>query len=457
MKKAGIVNTALKRGTFRPERMLALGFLALILIGTGLLSLPLASADGKSVGLFDSLFTATSAVCVTGLVARDTFLGWSRAGQTIILCLIQLGGVGFMVFATLIMVALGRRITLRGRMLLKESMNENSFSDLVRLTIVYGVISLSVELLGAALLAIRFIPLYGWGEGLYFSFFHAVSAFCNAGFDLMGNFSSFTSFADDPLVLLTISALIILGGLGFMVIFECLRHRFCWREFSLHTKVVLLATAMLLLSATIFFTLAEWNNPATLGGMGMGEKVLNGFFHGVTLRTAGFNSIDQMGLRDGSKLISALYMLVGASPASTGGGMKTTTLSVLILLMISVIRGRDEIQLMGRSLSRDLARRAVALVMISLGTLIFAVTALSFLEEGRYSLPDILYEGASALATVGVSSVGTPNLSFASRVILLPMMFLGRVGPMTLALALAHKRNQHKDAIKYPEEKLMIG
>ena len=457
MKDADIMHAPVKRRVFRPERVLAMGFLLLILLGALLLSLPFSSADGKSAGLFDSLFTATSAVCVTGLVARDTLLGWSRIGHTVILCLIQLGGLGFMVFATLIMVAMGRRITLRGRMLLKESMNENSLSGLVRLTLVYGAIALSIEMLGAAVLSIRFIPRYGWGEGLYYSFFHGVSAFCNAGFDLMGDFSSLTSFSRDPLVLLTVSFLIILGGLGFAVMHECLFHRFRWKEFSLQAKVVLLATGMLLLFGSLFFILAEWGNPGTLGKLSPGEKILNGFFHSVTLRTAGFNSIDQAALRDGSKLVSAIFMFIGASPASTGGGVKTTTISVMLLMVISVIRGREEIHLMGRRLSRDLTRRALTILFISMTVLLLSVTALSMLEEGTVPFLDLLYECASALATVGVSSTGTPNLSFASRVILLPMMFLGRVGPMTLAMALANKGNQYKAVIQYPEEKLRIG
>ena len=457
MKEADFIKNPVKRRSFRPERLLSLGFFALILVGAGLLALPFSSADGKSAGFFDSLFTATSAVCVTGLVARDTLLGWSRIGQTILLCLIQLGGLGFMVFATLIMVALGRRITLRGRLLLRESMNETTLSGLVRLTLVYGAIALSIEMLGAAVLSLRFIPLYGLGEGLYFSFFHGVSAFCNGGFDLMGNFSSLTGFAQDPLVLLTIGTLIILGGLGFTVIFECMRHGFRWREYSLHSKIVLLATGGLLLSGGVFFTLAEWNNPGTLGPLSPGQKILNGFFHSITLRTAGFNSIDQLQLRDGSKLVSALMMFVGASPASTGGGVKTTTVSMLILLVISVIRGRDQLLAFGRRLPYDLMRRAVTLLCISMGMLLLSVTALSLIEDGKYSFLDILYEGASALATVGVSSIGTPRLSPASRAILLPMMFLGRVGPMTLALALAQKSNQGREAIQYPEEKLMIG
>lgn len=445
------------RRSIRPERILALGFLALILVGTLLLSLPAASADGKSAGFFDSLFTSTSAVCVTGLIVRDSGTGWSRMGQVVLLGLIQMGGLGFMVFATLVMVALGRRITLRERMVMREAMNETTLSGLVRLTLGYGALVLLLELAGAAVLCTRLVPRYGWGEGLFLSIFHAVSAFCNAGFDLFGGYSSLTAFSGDPVVLLSISCLIILGGLGFSVLFECIRHRFRWRELTLHARVVLLATGLLLAGGTVFFCLAEWNNARTLGPMGPGEKLLNGFFQSVTLRTAGFNSIDQGGLKEASKLMSVLLMFVGASPASTGGGVKTTTMSVLWFIVISVVRGHREVNILGRRLPAELLRRALTILFISLAILLTGTMALALIENERLPFLDLLYECASALATVGVSSVGTSSLQAASRALLIPLMFFGRVGPLTLALALANKQDRGQERIKYPEEKLIIG
>lgn len=449
--------TAWIRQTIRPERVLVLGFFLLILAGTLLLSLPAASADGQSAGLFDSLFTATSAVCVTGLVVRDTGLAWSRMGQIVLLGLIQMGGLGFMVFATLVMVALGRRITLRERMVIREAMNETTLSGLVRLTMGYGGMVLLIEGAGAALLSIRLVPLLGWGEGLFYSLFHAVSAFCNAGFDLFGRYASLTSFAGDPLLLLTVCALIILGGLGFSVVLECVRHRFRWREFSLHSKIVLLATGLLLLLGTGYFCFAEWANEKTLGPLAAGDKVVNGFFQAVTLRTAGFNSIDQAGLKEASKLMSVLLMFVGASPASTGGGVKTTTISVLLMIVISVVRGHREVNVLGRRLPAELLRRALTILFISLAILLMGTMALTLIENERLPFLDLLFECASALATVGVSSVGTPTLHPASKMLLIPLMFFGRVGPLTMALALANKQNQGQDRIKFPEDKLMIG
>ncbi|MBR5960221.1 MAG: Trk family potassium uptake protein, partial [Clostridia bacterium] len=265
------------KGFQHAESILALGFLAVILLGTVLLALPAASRSGKGIGLFDSLFTATSAVCVTGLVAVDTGTTFSFFGQVVLLILIQVGGLGFMVFATMIMVALGRKISIRGRMLIRESMNGTSLSDLGRLTWMYLLLSLAIEAAGMILLSVRLVPLFGWKHGIWMALFHAVSAFCNAGFDLFGNYASLTAFSGDPLVLLTVAVLIILGGLGFAVILETLRNRQGFRNLSLHTRIVLLTTLGLILTGTVFYWVAERTNAETLAGCGEGEKVLNAF------------------------------------------------------------------------------------------------------------------------------------------------------------------------------------
>ena len=439
------------------EAILTLGFLAVILTGTVLLSLPAASATGQSIGWFDSLFTSASAVCVTGLVAVDTGTAFSLFGQIVLLLLIQVGGLGFMVFATMIMVMLGRKISLKGRMLIRESMNTASLSGLGHMTLLYLLLSLGIELLGAAVLSLRFVPLFGWKRGLWLALFHAVSAFCNAGFDLFGGFSSLTAFSGDPLVLLTIAVLIILGGLGFSVILETLRNRGGFRALSLHTRIVLLMTAVLLLAGTVFFWAAERLNPETLAAYPAGETVLGAFFQSVTLRTAGFNSFDLSGLRDGSKLFSCLLMVVGASPASTGGGIKTTTTAALVLLMHSVVRGDSEVNVARRRLPDDLARRALAVALLFLSALLTGTLIISLIEDGRFPLEDILFEASSAMGTVGVSAIGTPNLTPASRAALLPMMFFGRVGPLTMAVAIAKRQGKTKPVSKYPEERIMIG
>ncbi len=450
--------TALMQRAIRPERVLAAGFLALILLGAALLSLPMATVSGQSIGLERGLFTATSAVCVTGLVVVDTGTTFSLFGQLVLLLLIQMGGLGFMVFATMAMVVLGRRITLRDRMMIRESMNTSTLAGLVKLPGWLGLMALAIELAGAALLCTRLVPLLGWGKGVYFSVWHAVSAFCNAGFDLFGHFSSLTAFQRDPVVLLTVGALIILGGLGFSVMAEVINGHFRWRTFSLHAKLVLLVSAGLLALGTVFYALVEWRNPGTLGSVeGVGYKVLNAFFQSVTMRTAGFNSVDLARLTEASKLFSVFLMFIGASSASTGGGVKTTTVAVLGLVVWSVIRGDEEVTVLGKRLPTGLVRRALAITLISLFIMLTGAVALTLLEQDTRPMIDLLFESASAMATVGVSSAGTPGLSVLSKVILIPMMYFGRVGPLTMALALANKQGTRKNHVRYPEESITIG
>ncbi len=445
----------------RPERVMALGFLAMILLGTALLSLPVATVERRSAGVLNALFTATSAVCVTGLAVLDTGTVFSVFGKVVIIALIQIGGLGFMVFATLIMVALGRRISLRNRVLIRESMNATSLSGLVRLSIWFFGLALVIELLGACILGIRFIPMYGVGKGILYSLFHSVSAFCNAGFDLFGDFQSLAGFQRDPLVLLTLTALIVLGGLGFSVITECLHFSRARTRLSLHTKLVLVTSAILLVSGTALIALLEWDNPATLAGgdLNNGDKLLNALFQSVTLRTAGFASFDQANLRDSSKLLGLLYMFVGGSPASTSGGVKTTTLATLALVVISSIHGRREVNVFGKRLDIGTIRRALVIASIGAVAVLLGGVLLAVLErDSGIPLIDLIYETVSAFATVGLSSAGTPNLSAASRIVLLPMMFLGRVGPLTLAYALAAREGDDSaNHVRYPEEKIMIG
>ena len=431
----------------RPEEWLVFGFLCVILLGALLLAMPLSMKEGSDINFFDSLFTATSAVCVTGLVAADTGTTFSLFGQVVLLVLIQVGGLGFMVFATRVIVILGRRISIKNRMLIRESMNGASLSNLGNLARLYLLLALGIEAAGAGLLAIRFIPMYGLRRGLWFAVFHAVSAFCNAGFALFGGFSSLTAFAADPLVLLTVAALIVLGGLGFSVILEVLRSRQGFRNLSMHARIVLTFTLALLLAGTGFYLLIERGR----------LDAINAFFQSVTMRTAGFNSVDLSAFTDGSKLFSSLLMMIGASPASTGGGMKTTTVAVVALLIISVVKGDSEVNAARRRISADTVRRALAVVALFLTMLLLGTLSLSIIEDGRFSLADILFECSSAMGTVGVSAIGPPNLHPVSRAVLLPMMFLGRVGPLTLAVAVARRQGTARSLSKYPEEKIMIG
>jgi len=449
---------ALRQHAVKPERILALGFLCAILIGGLLLMLPACATDRSSIGVLNAFFTATSAVCVTGLSTIDAGRDLSALGQAVLLMLIQVGGLGFMAFATLIMSALGKKMSLKNRLLLRDSMNQTTLSGMVRLSLVFFLMAVVIETAGALLLMPRLVPLYG-AKGVWYSFFTAVSAFCNAGFDLFASGNSITHLAGESYLLLVIAGLILLGGLGFPVMLDCLHHRFRFRSFSLHARIVLVMTAALLLFGTLATLALEWTNPATLGALGLFEKFTNSFFQSVTLRTAGFASLDQASLTDSSRLIALPMMFIGASSASTGGGVKTTTAAMLLLVVLSVIRGRERISVFGREISADTARRAMTIVLIGLVMVIASACAISVIEHSRgFDMLDVLFETTSAFSTTGLSSLGTPNLSHASQWLLMPLMYLGRVGPLTLALALARFMERGPSAkIHYPEEKIMIG
>ena len=441
----------LSHKTLSPGRALCLGFLVLILAGGLLLTLPAASADGTSLGLLKGMFTATSAVCVTGLSLIEAGRDLSLFGQIVLLCLIQVGGLGFMAFATLGMVLIGRRISLHSRILLSESMNQNGLSGMVRLSLWFFLMALVIELTGAALLASRLIPRYGTARGLWLSLFTAVSAFCNAGFDLFGNGDSLLAFRQDPMVLWTLIGLIQLGGMGFAVMLELLRHRKSLGRLSLHTKLVLAVNVFLL----------EGRNPATLGreGMTLWDRVTGSVFQAVTCRTAGFAAVRQDALNDSTKLLGCLLMLVGASPASTGGGIKTTTLAALLLLVHSVVRGRDRITVFRKEISQDTGRRAVALTFIAISFVLAVTCALSILERRHgVSLTNLVFETVSAVSTTGLSAAGTGVLRRSSQILLMLLMYLGRVGPLTLATALIRReRDGARNRVHFPEEKIMIG
>lgn len=431
------------------------GFALIILAGSLLLALPFAARNGESIGWFDALFTSTSAVCVTGLVVRDTLTTFSRFGQIVLMCLIEVGGLGFMTFATLIFRMLGRQISLRERMLIRESMNESSVGGMDRLIRWVARSAFTVELAGALVLALRFVPLYGLGEGLYYALFHSVSAFCNAGFDLFGNYSSLTGFRADAVVNFAIMILIVCGGLGFGVLRDLVERR---RRKYLHlqTRLVLAAYGLLLLLGWAFVLLAEWNNPATLGSLPLGQKLMAGLFQSVTLRTAGFNTIDQQALRPATKLVSSMLMLIGASPASTGGGVKVTTLAVIFLSARMTAKGEDSIVVFRRGISHELVRRAVAVVLIAVGVAVMDVIAISLLQP-ELEFMDVVMECCSAMGTVGVSAFGSSSLNALSRVLIIITMYLGRIGPLTMALLFAHRQNAIRPKVEYPNGQIMIG
>ena len=444
-----------RRQDFSPLPVIASGFAALILLGSVLLSLPVASAQAQPVSWYDALFTSTSAVCVTGLVVRDTGTAYSVFGHAVLLVLIQMGGLGFMTFATLVFRLMGRGITLRDRMIMQDSMNEDMLGGVVKLVQWVVASTFCVELTGALLFSIRMIPRYGVAKGIFFSIFHSVSAFCNAGFDLFGGGSSLTGFSEDALIQLSAIALVVIGGLGFGVLNDLLTRK-SFRRFRLHTKLALVSYFSLMLISFVMVLTLEWSNPATLGPMPVGQKLLNAFFQSITLRTAGFNTYDQQAQRDATKLICCLMMLIGAAPASTGGGIKVTTAAIVILTARMVARGETCIRVFGRRIDVSLIHRALAIVFIAMALVFVDVFALSLMQPDAAFL-DLLYECASAMGTVGISAIGTASLNGFSRFLIILTMFAGRVGPLTLALLISRRQNHARELINYPEEHVMIG
>lgn len=451
----------------KPARAIVISFAVVDLIGTILLSLPMASMTGKSVGLFDALFTTVSATCVTGLVVFDTATTFTAFGRVVIICLIQIGGLGLVTISTFFLSLVRKKVGLRTRVLAQEASGSFSFQELPHLLRSIIFTTLAFEFAGFLLLASQFVPQFGWSGGLSRAGFQAVSAFCNAGFDLMGDskfgpFSSMTGFSGNPVVLLTTGFLIIFGGLGFVV----WRDIFAFRKsksLRLHSKVVLAVTAFLIVSGMLFFMIAEWTNTGELsmGKLPEWQRPFAAFFQSVTMRTAGFNTISMANLNAGTKLFSVFLMFVGAGSGSTGGGIKVTTFSLLLHSVISDIFGRNEIVIRNQQVPRLSVQRAIAIFFLGLGIMLTLSMILCFTEaqallSGRLEYLDLLFESASAFGTVGVSAADTSQLSSLSQLFIIPAMFLGRVGPVTFAISFAMREPQQQTNI-YPEGKIQIG
>jgi len=443
---------------FSPTRLIALGFFVIIMIGAILLSLPISSKNGGSIGFVNALFTATSAVCVTGLTVVDTYLHWTVFGQVIIVLLIQIGGLGFMTMATLFSFMLKRRISLRERLLIAESLNQYSVSGVVRLTQQILIRTLLFECIAALILSARFIGEFGWADGIYKGIFHSITAFCNSGFDLMGEkgqFSSLTSYVDDITVNVTVMLLVIIGGLGFSVwddIYKVKR----FKNLTLHSKLVLSITAVLSAGGFIAFFLLEYGNPGTLGVLGLKGKVLATLFQSVSLRTAGFNTIPLADMTNASKFLTMILMFIGGSPGSTAGGIKTTTVGVLIFSVWSLIKGKQDIEIFERRLNFNVVLRALSIVTIGFQVIVVGFIVLSVFENAAFI--DVLFEVVSAFGTSGATLGVTPTLTIISKITLIMIMYFGRVGVLTIALALVAK--SHNISVKryrYPEEKVMVG
>lgn len=434
-------------------QVLALGFLAIILLGALILSLPISSANGEVTSFIDSLFTSTSAVCVTGLVTVDTGTHWNLFGQIIIMLLIEVGGLGFMSFTTLIAIILGKKITLRDRLALQNSMNTFDIHGIVKMVRYILIFTISVQLVGAALFATQFIPEYGPLRGAFYGIFHSISAFCNAGFDVFGNGVSMTTHNTNGVVILVASALIIIGGLGFTVWSELYSIKNI-KRLSLHSKVVILITSILVIGGATLMFLFEHKNPNTMASFSLWDKITNSLFAATTPRTAGFNSIPTDGMTTAGQFLTILLMFVGGSPGSTAGGLKTTTMGILLFTVICVIKGREDTEIFMKKISKDIVYKSLTLVFIGLSLIITVTMILSYTEVGA-SFIELLYETVSAFTTAGLTLGLTPSLSIIGKVLIIIMMYLGRVGPLTVVLALT--REKRDNGIKYPEGKILIG
>lgn len=447
----------IKRKNMNATRIVAAGFAAIILLGTLLLMLPIASRDGRSTSFIDSLFTATSATCVTGLIPVDTGLHWTFFGQLVIIALIQLGGLGFMTILSMFSFLLHRRIGLSERLIMVSTLNLNDMDGVVRVVRHALMGTFLLEGTAAVILMFRFIPQFGVLGGAWRGIFHAISGFCNAGFDIVGGkFGAFTSmegYSSDPLVLCVLMALIVIGGLGFFVWEDILQAR-SFKRLSLYSKMVITITAFLLVGGALFFFCVEYNNPETLGNMPLGQKILNAFFQSVTLRTAGFASYDQGAMRDSSLALSCVLMLIGGSSGSTAGGLKTVTAAVLLLGLRATMAGREQVTLRGRAIPVRRVMNAMTLALILLFLFLTGSIVISLAEGVPYLYA--AFETASALGTVGVTAGITPALSAFSKVLLACLMYLGRIGVFTFSIAFLI-RGSHSAKIKYPDLNIMIG
>ena len=439
-----------------PTKIIALVFAAIILLGAGLLTLPAASRDGVSCGFLPALFTATSATCVTGLVMYDTFTQWSGFGQCVIISLIQIGGLGFMSAATLFVFLLRKRIGLKQRLVMAQALSVSDMDGIVQLqkTVLKG--SFAMEGIGTVILFARFLPEFGFAKALKWGVFHSISAFCNAGFDIFGCITpgaSLMEFQSDPVVLLTLGALVVLGGLGFLVWQDLATNR-SFHKCSVYTRLVLITTAGLLLLGWVLTCLLEWNNPATLGSMTCGDKLLNGLFQSITLRTAGFAAIDQALLTDGGKAACMVLMLIGGSSGSTAGGLKTVTFIVLILFMASRARGRDTVCVYKRSIPLSQVQDAMTIAFLMMALAYFGGVFIS--ATSPISFVDALYESVSAIATVGLTAGATGKLSIAAQWLIIVYMYFGRVGVLTISLGFL-TGDRAEERFRYAQTNLLIG
>ncbi|RAK11197.1 trk system potassium uptake protein TrkH [Halanaerobium saccharolyticum] len=438
----------LKKKNLTPAQYLVSGYFVIIMIGSLLLMLPVATTDGQGLGAVDAVFTATSATCVTGLIVVNTKEAFTIFGSTVIMFLIQIGGLGIMSMSTLFAFVVGKKISLKERLIIQEDLNQYQISGMVRLVQYLLGFTFAIEGTAAAILFLRLSQDYPFWRAIYLSIFHAVSAFNNAGFDLFGN--SLESFTGDITINFVIMALIILGGIGFGVMMEAY-NRIKFKKTTLQTKIVIVMTLALLVFGFITFFILEYNN--TLEGLPLLDKTLGAMFLSVTPRTAGFNTVPTGALKQSSLFLIIVLMFIGASPGSTGGGIKTTTFGVILVTMKNMITGKEDMEIYNRRFEKQIIYKAFTITMLAAGLVILVTTLLLIIED--FPFIDALFETVSAFGTVGLSTGITGQLSKISRVLITITMFAGRVGPLTLAVAIGEK--QRKGTYHYPTEKVMVG
>ena len=435
-------------------QFIAIGFGVVIIIGMFLLMLPISSRTGEWTGPIEALLTATSSSCVTGLIAFDTYTHWSIFGQIVIILLIQIGGLGFITIGVGFALAFQRNVGLRSRDLLKESVNAEDLGGVLKYMKSIIKATIMFEGLGALVLSIRFIPVFGFGRGIYYGVFHSISGFCNAGFDLMGCFgeySSLTPFQSDPVVNITIMALIATGSLGFMVWSDLREKRFRWSKFTLHTKIVLVVTGVLICGGALLLFITERN--ASFAGLDAPTTALASFFQSVTMRTAGFNTVDFAAFTPAGKLVSVVLMFIGGSPCSTAGGIKTTAVAVLLIFVVNTLRGNSGYNIFKRRISDEVIKKASMVCLLHFFFMILGTIIV--LGVTNFAMDDVLFETISALSTVGVTTGITRDLGVVGMLVMIVLMYMGRTGSMTFALSVMQRGNPQK--IKYPEERITIG
>lgn len=455
---------ALKKNRLSTMQILALGFLGTILLGGVLLYLPI--CNEQPITFLDALFTSVTAVCVTGLVTIVPATQFTLLGKVILLILIQIGGLGIIACVTGFFVILKRRITVRERIMIQETYNMQGLSGMIAFVLRILKGTFIIEGIGAILFAIQFVPEFGLIKGIGYSIFHSISAFCNAGIDILGS-SSFISYVNNPIVNFTTMFLIVMGGIGFTVWYDVAHNckvvtekkqskKRIFTKLTLHSKIALVMTGILLVAGTLLVFVLEYHNPETIGNMSLGNKLMTSAFHSVSTRTAGFATVSQAGLRPGTKFITTLWMFIGGSPGGTAGGIKTTTIAMLILTCLNVIYGKRDTECFGRKIPTENFRTGFSVVMVAFGFLLTGLTLLTVFEP-KMDFLSLLYEAVSAIGTVGLTADVTPNLGTASKIVIMCMMYIGRLGPITIALVFGTRKNMKERIRELPEQRIMVG